>query len=34
MGGFVRAEPMLSKTCCAGSDLYHPIGRFRIDDRI
>ena len=30
MDGFAKGEPALSGACCAGSDSYHPIGRFQV----
>ena len=34
MGGFPRPVPTLSEACCAGSNLYRPIGKFRVDGRM
>ena len=34
MGGFPGPVPTLSEACCAGPDIYRPIGKFRVDGRI
>ena len=34
MDGFTKSEPALSGACCAGADLYHPIGQFLVSGRI
>ena len=31
---FARPEPALSRACCAGPDLYSPIGKFQVTGRI
>ena len=34
MDWFPRPEPALSRACCAGPDLYSPIGKFQVAGRI
>ena len=34
MDGLTRSEPARSVACCAGPDLYRPIGKFRVHGRI
>ena len=34
MDGLTKSEPALSRACCAGPDLYRPIGKFQVIGRI